>query len=372
MNKLAVIALAGVALCAGAAQAAQTKYVLKDLGHLPGDAGGTAYSINASGNIAGVSEGTADRPFLYSNGVMHDLSGFMPSGTVSTEAFNINNSGLIVGYAYNGVNPRAFSLTSGGVYTDLGTLGGSASVANQSNSSGVTVGWSTLPGDTVDDGVIWNNGQKTDLPGFGGFTTAKGINDSGVVAGYSFLPSGFAHSFVYSNGHMTDIGTMGGANGQAAAINNLGQIAGDSDVTGNVAHHGFIYLNGHYTDLGSINGGLNYFVNSINNLGDVVGEGDNPLSGANFESGFLYHNGVMVDLNNLITNANGLFLTFASWINDHGQIVGTAIDANGVGHAVLLDPLAAPEPATWAMMIAGLASVGAALRHSRRTKSVTA
>ena len=81
----------------------------------------------------------------------------------------------------------------------------------------------------------------TDLGTLGGpGSFACGINDSGQVAGYSFTSSGYiSHAFLYSNGTMADLGTLGGsASGwtleYANAINDSGQIVGDgTNASGN-------------------------------------------------------------------------------------------------------------------------------------------
>ena len=55
---------------------------------------------------------------------------------------------------------------------------------------------------------------------------------------------------------------------------------------------------------------------------------------------FIYKNGVMTDLNNLIDAESGWSLTFAIDINENGQIVGAG-NYNGALHAYLLMPMPA-------------------------------
>ena len=61
----------------------------------------------------------------------------------------------------------------------------------------------------------------------------------------------------------------------------------------------------------------------INNFGDIVGHS----SDASFDErrAFLYANGAIHDLNDLIPRHSGWFLFEANGINDRGEIVGTGI-----------------------------------------------
>ena len=70
---------------------------------------------------------------------------------------------------------------------DLGTLGGSTSVALAVNASGQVVGWSLIAGDIHVHAFLWS--KKTgmvDLDTLGGsFSVAVALNDYGQVVGYS-------------------------------------------------------------------------------------------------------------------------------------------------------------------------------------------
>jgi probable HAF family extracellular repeat protein len=66
---------------------------------------------------------------------------------------------------------------------------------------------------------------------------------------------------------MTDIGTLGGPQASATAINNAGQVVGSAQTSPD-ASHGFIYQNGKMTDLG-----LNIYPEAISNNGVIAGQG---------------------------------------------------------------------------------------------------
>jgi probable HAF family extracellular repeat protein len=73
----------------------------------------------------------------------------------------------------------------------------------------------------------------------------------------------------------------------------------------------------------------------VNNNGRVVGQ----AGGA-----FLWEDGVMLDLNDLIDPASGWTLSYASGINDLGLIVGQGDNPAGESHAFLLVPLDGGQP----------------------------
>ena len=76
------------------------------------------------------------------------------------------------------------------------------------------------------------------------------------------------------------------------------------------------------TDLGS-----NFSPAAVNDSGVIVGEQ------------FVYSNGTLQNLNNLIPAGSGYQIQNATGINDNGQIVANADDtATGQTHALLLNP----------------------------------
>jgi probable HAF family extracellular repeat protein len=78
-----------------------------------------------------------------------------------------------------------------------------------------------------------------------------GINNAGQVTGISFTPTGTYHAFLYSNGQMLDLGTLGGPTSQAYGINDAGQVTGTADAASG-AYHAFLYSNGQMMDLAQL------------------------------------------------------------------------------------------------------------------------
>src|SRR5439155_18404180 len=95
----------------------------------------------------------------------------------------------------------------------------------------------------------------------------------GLVTGNSFINStpnpdtGFptTHAFLWQDGKMTDIPTLGGdlAGDTALCANNRGQVAGSSGLPGGLCCHPFLWDHGVLTDLGTLGGdfGLMHWLN---------------------------------------------------------------------------------------------------------------
>ena len=171
----------------------------------------------------------------------HELE-TLPGG-YATYAYGINNSGQVVGYAATQTAYSAF-LYSNGSMTDLGILpsesgihpGQSGCYAYGINDAGQIVGSSTTYDSyevTTQHAFLYSNGSMTSLgtlPGWSVGSLANAINESGQVVGWSYKYSpgtGYdpqPHAFLYSNGSMTDLGTLGGELSYAYALNNSGQV----------------------------------------------------------------------------------------------------------------------------------------------------
>jgi probable HAF family extracellular repeat protein len=164
------------------------------------------------------------------------------------------------------------------------------------------------------------------------------MNNRGQVVGNSTLAGDAVHhGFVWDRGRLTDLGTLGGNNSEANWISESGLVVGRADVPGSLTHDGFLWRHGVMTDLGVINNDPCSTGYSVNSSKQIVGD-----AGVCFVGGdaWLWENGgPMVDLNTLALPGSGLHLADARLINDRGEIVCTGVLPSGDKHAVLLIPV---------------------------------
>jgi probable HAF family extracellular repeat protein len=301
---------------------------------------------------------------LWRNGQTQNLGTL---GGNESLASDVNHGGQIVGFAANAVpdpvsmvgwatQTRPF-LYEHGVMRDLDTLGGTDGMAFLTNERGQIMGQFYVQGTTTIDSIFWDeDGTATDIGSLGGTNSNCGqqscgpywINNRGQVVGNSTLAGeAVHHGFLWDWGTLTDLGTLGGDSSDANSINDSGVVVGRADVPGSLTHHGILWTPKHgvmtTTDLGVIGGDACSTAYSINSGGQIVGD-----AGICFVGGraWLWENGgPMVDLNDLALPGSGLHLQDARLINDRGEIVCTGVLPNGDVHAVLLVPVDGVENA---------------------------
>jgi probable HAF family extracellular repeat protein len=276
-----------------------------------------------------------EHPVVLRNGAVTELD-VLPGGT-NSQTIWISGSGLIAGFSENGlIDPltglpegRAVLWTKDGQVNDLGTVpGGNESLATAVNSRRQVVGFSnndvpdpfSLAGlVTQTRAFLWQNGVMQDLGTLGGTDgLAVGINERGQIAGFSFTNSDATlDPFFWQKGTMTDIGSLGGTSGGPNWLNSRGQVVGNSNLAGDVTHHGFLWDRGTLTDLGTL-GGDNSEANWISDSGLVAGRADVP--GSLTHHGFLWRRGVMTDLGVI----DGDACSTGNAVNSRGQVVGDA------------------------------------------------
>jgi probable HAF family extracellular repeat protein len=181
--------------------------------------------------------------------------------------------------------------------------------------------------------VIWNawTQQIQELPVFPGdsISAAIAINNNGQAVGASgscapVSPAIGAHALLWQNGSFTYLGSLGGTFSNVAYdINNRGQVVGVSNLPGDTTAHAFLWENDAMTDLGTLPGDFFSVAFAINDKGQIVGQS----CAINFNCrAFLWENGIMSDLNSLVSRASDFYLYSANDISNLGDIVGQAVD----------------------------------------------
>jgi probable HAF family extracellular repeat protein len=268
-----------------------------------------ADAINATGAIAGSSvsaDGKVNQAVKWENGI----GVFLTSPNGESSAYSINDAGDLAGSATvttNGASWTHAAKWSGDAFTDLGTLGGDSSEASSINAGGQIAG------------------------------------ASGTKAGAgSLLLDDTAHAFLWTNGVMVDLGTLGGDSSSANALNDKGQVVGWSGTKpggGALAFdpgaQAFVVDGGQMVGLGGLGDAGISSASAINNNGLIAGY---AIDAANGQRAVIWKNASIVDLNTLIPAGSGLTLLAAYDINDAGQIVCGAKSADGSFSGVVLDP----------------------------------
>jgi probable HAF family extracellular repeat protein len=347
------------------------------LTHLPELRGGVnsfGAEINQLGVVAGASQnGTLDtttnfptqRPVIWINGRAIDLGTLGGSQGVATGVNDLNQA---IGVSLT-TTPDVFANDFSQVYLlapattaahafvwlngrirDLGTLGGPDSVALSINDFGQVAGLSYtgydvtnffLNGEKGNPSLapfLWQQGKMTNLGTLGGdYVEVITLNNRGQVIGNSTLAGneGF-HPFFWSNGHTQDIGTLGGGFAISLWMNDLGDIVGFSTTAAPSGGHGFLWTRGQMKDLGVLNQDPCSVPLGINLRGQIVGASTDCGDG---ETAVLWENGQPpVDLNTLVPEGSELYLHEADFINERGEITGLGLLPNGEVRAFVLIP----------------------------------
>jgi len=362
INAAAAAAPSAEALSSSDSSTSHHHYKLIDMGTFGGPAsyfsgaGVGARVLNNQGTVAGYADtSTPDfygapncwnadcfmsEAFRWQDGVIQKLDAL--PGQNSSAVTAINGHGWIVGYSQDGLIDPVNGAPAyvpilwkdDGKMTDLGNLGGYESLAVDINNRGQIIGFST---NTIPDpfdpfglptqlrGFIWQNGVMFDLGTLGGPDTQIGVrvNERGQTTGSSdinFVPNATtglpaADPFLWENGKMIDLGSFGGTLGFGDMVNNRGQVIGVSDLPGDTTQHAFLWENGSLRDLGTL-GGTYSAPYWLNEAGDVVG-GATTQGDLNYFA-FLWKNGKMNNLGAL----DGDPCSQGNAVNETGQIVG--------------------------------------------------
>ena len=217
-----------------------TTYKLGTLGGLDS----RATKVNNNGSVIGESEtsttiGGTSHPFLYKDGTMYDLSVFDANSVITDnpvtdtvlyyEALGINDYEMIVGRYYNGLRERACF-------------------------------WSPL---IVD---VNNNMIPQLLPNTPERSRANDINNNFQIVGNS---EGVAA--LWQDGEIVSLGTLGGDNSSAVAINDKGKIVGFAENSDGKYYATLFDETGEGKNIQLESMGVSSCATGINNNNQIVG-----------------------------------------------------------------------------------------------------
>lgn len=236
-------------------------------------------------------------------------------------------------------------------------LGGTSSAGNAINDLGWSMGVANLPGDATQHAELWLRGLHLDLGTLGGPNSAvifASHSDTGQIVGISetadidplmetwscagaFFPTVTHHiclGFVWQNGVMTALPTLGGNNGVASSANDLGQIVGWAETAVNdptcvspqvQQFEAVVWGPGkdQIQQLSPLGDDPDSAATAINDSGQVVGISgicQNAVGAFSAKHAVLWQDGQPIDLGNI----GGHGWNTPTFINNHGQVVGFA------------------------------------------------
>jgi len=301
--------------------AAQTLYRLTDL--TPWTDRGEAWAINANGQVTGrIDAASWVSPAFRGDSVSSQR---LPQlGTGFSLGWAINASGQITGYSTIGdtVELRAV-LWDGDEIREIGSLGGREASGTAINDAGHVAGFSTFqPGLSDRRAFYWDGSTMLDLGALGGDTShAEDINAAGHVVGGAAVNEYFSHAFLWDGVLMHDLGSLGEfSSSSAVAVNERAQVAGSSTFPDDGREHAVFWdADGTIVDLGTLGGRESETV-ALNELGEVAG---NSFTGS-FARGFFWNGAPMRDIGTL-----GGDTSEVRGMNGLGQIVGVSQNATG-------------------------------------------
>ena len=226
---------------------------------LSGDDFSFAYDLNDAGHAVGLSARTSGpvSAFVFRNGKLSNVSDRLGHPSV---AYGINNPGSVVGSAFLNGQFSAFELSD----RDL-RLFETPMPAKRINDAGVVAG----------DGWTYEHNQMTHF-GWGSYVNTYDINNLGEVVGQAGRDPHDASAFLYKNGKMLDLGSLGGVFARAIGINDRSEIVGYStDADG--APRAFVRHQQGLRDLNSLVQDCDNWIlevaSAINNAGQIAGSG---------------------------------------------------------------------------------------------------
>jgi len=325
-----------------------TAYRVVDLGALPGGVDiSYAQAVNDVGQVIGESGEVAGGPADYQGFFWDTTNGMVGLGNFGSWSYvyGLNDQGTVVGCSGDPSSYLPFSWSLTGGLQDLGAIAGYSAgrVTGISDSGAISCDYFDYDVGNSGHTYLLANGITNWIGSISqdSWTWSQAMNNKNEIIGFIGPPPDEAFFWSPSAG-IVGLGSMEGyTNSQAAGINDASQVVGAcSNPNGTSA--AFIWT----SEAGmaqlplGVTGGSNYFAYHINSGGIVCG--DCQIAGANRAVAWPPGKDA-VDLNTLVPDLTGwVSILAATAMNSAGVIVGSGLRSNGVTHACILYPLAAP------------------------------
>lgn len=281
-----------------------------------------------------------------------------PPGPLWFTLTDINNRGNVAGYTVSGESicmycPNPFT-TQGATFKEFAppNMGGFSHALNDHGQAVGSLYDAEVFGSPRIPVFVDTNGSVTYL---NALSYASDLNNAGMVVGESAV-GGNKQAATWQDGSIQLLGTLGGNNSFAEAINESHQIVGQAQTADGI-FHGALWDQGTIVNLGM------HTAASINERGEIAGSAFDSQGKA---VAALWRNGVLTDLNTFLPaqlRSQGWSLINAVDINDKGWIVGLADDGNA-NYLPFLMTSAVPEPQAYLMLMLGLGLIGLTYRRS--------
>ncbi|MCC7292320.1 MAG: hypothetical protein IT449_09695 [Phycisphaerales bacterium] len=337
-------AVCAAQLSAASSASAEQRYSMVRIAEL-GDGGARPIAMNSRSQVVGSSWTFSHEYHAFLWSVEDGITDLTPDWPDDSIAYDVNESGRVVGEVIEDLHPTdvlsAF-VWANGQWEDLNLRippdsGWTLTTARGINNAGQIVGWGKYQRAT--HGYLLTPGDPyydiVDLGTLGGTQTcAYAVNNHGVVAGFSTKGNGQRHAFLWREGVMQDLGTLGGDASEAQGINDLEQVVGFARSGWNQSYgHAFLWQDGVMTDLGTL-GGAESYAWRINESGTVLGGAEGVIAWEGESA--IWTDGLIQPLDSLLPRGAGLKLYFEEpALNDAGRIAMSASD----GHGWMLVPL---------------------------------
>ncbi|MGE5451366.1 MAG: DUF3466 family protein [Acidobacteriota bacterium] len=303
--------------------------------------------LNNQGTVVGSSGNTTPAPSaIWEGGTLRQISPANPFLSLVA----VNDHGQIAGTSPVSGMARSAILMEGSSVVYLGAInGGGYSEAADINNLGHIVGQASFNPGTVapEHGFLWTGGAMTDMGEF----RPQAINDADISVG-TIGSDGRLSAAMWANGTISVLNpSVGSAYGKALDINTVGAVVGNSyrlsnGLSGYEIDQATLWVDGKAVPLIS-DVGINSFATGINDFGQIVGNMQDRSwygSESNYRA-FLWQNDEIIDLDQLVSSSNpGWHIQRAAAINNRGQILAQGTFSGGQSHAVLISLHPYPSP----------------------------